>query len=154
MDTSTLLLTPCHSSLLRPKHFDLAPPTFAGTHTTTTAAQNKNRLTIAATLSSPSPRMKVSPESLQYPPGFLGAVPERTVTDGSGEDIVEAFSHLTNILSSKVYDVAIESPLELATKLSERLGVEVWLKREDLQPVSIFIFLSFLKTFAEFRRIH
>ena len=98
--------------------------------------------------------MKVSPESLQYPPGFLGAVPERTVTDGSGEDIVEAFSHLTNILSSKVYDVAIESPLELATKLSERLGVEVWLKREDLQPVSIFIFLSFLKTFAEFRRIH
>ena len=98
--------------------------------------------------------MKVSPESLQYPPGFLGAVPERTVTDGSGEDIVEAFSHLTNILSSKVYDVAMESPLELATKLSERLGVEVWLKREDLQPVSIFIFLSFLKTFAEFRRIH
>ena len=98
--------------------------------------------------------MKVSPESLQYPPGFLGAVPERTVTDGSGEDIVEAFSHLTNILSSKVYDVAVESPLELATKLSERLGVEVWLKREDLQPVSIFIFLSFLKTFAEFRRIH
>ena len=98
--------------------------------------------------------MKVSPESLQYPPGFLGAVPERTVTDGSGEDIVEAFSHLTNILSSKVYDVAIESPLELATKLSERLGVEVWLKREDLQPVSIFIFPSFLKSFAEFRRIH
>ena len=98
--------------------------------------------------------MKVSPESLQYPPGFLGAVPERIVTDGSGEDIVEAFSHLTNILSSKVYDVAVESPLELATKLSERLGVEVWLKREDLQPVSIFIFLSFLKTFAEFRRIH
>ncbi|KAI5327883.1 hypothetical protein L3X38_027279 [Prunus dulcis] len=29
--------------------------------------------------------------------------------------------YLTNILSSKVYDVAIESSLELATKLSERL---------------------------------
>ena len=94
--------------------------------------------------------MKVSPESLQYLPGFLGAVPERTVTDGSGEDILEAMGYLTNILSSKVYDVAIESPLQFATKLSERLGVKVWLKREDLQPVSIFRFPSFLKTFAKF----
>ena len=168
MDTSTLRLTPYHSSLLRPKHFDLAPPTFAGTHTTANTAatsKNKNRLTIAATLSKPTaeisstavtslenplqvstsappppPRMKVSPESLQYPPGFLGAVPERTVTEGGGEDILEAMGYLTNILSSKVYDVAIESPLQFATKLSERLGVKVWLKREDLQPVSIFIF--------------
>ncbi|KAK7839762.1 threonine dehydratase biosynthetic, chloroplastic isoform X1 [Quercus suber] len=163
MDASTLRLTPCHSSLLRPKHFDLAPPTFAGTHTTTTTSKNKNRLTIAATLSKPTaeisstavtsrenplqvttsappppPRMKVSPESLQYPPGFLGAVPERTVTEGGGEDILEAMGYLTNILSSKVYDVAIESPLQFATKLSERLGVKVWLKREDLQPVFSF----------------
>uniref|UniRef100_A0A7N2N1A8 Threonine dehydratase n=2 Tax=Quercus lobata TaxID=97700 RepID=A0A7N2N1A8_QUELO len=46
--------------------------------------------------------------------------------------------YLTNILSSKVYDVANDSPLELATKLSKRLGVEVWLKREDLQPVFSF----------------
>ncbi|XP_075638643.1 threonine dehydratase biosynthetic, chloroplastic [Castanea sativa] len=165
MDTSTLRLTPYHSSLLRPKHFDLAPQTFTGTHTTTAAAtKNKNRLTIAATLSKPtaeisstavtsrenplhattsapsppSPRMKVSPESLQYPPGFLGAVPERTVTEGGGEDILEAMGYLTNILSSKVYDVAIESPLQFATKLSERLGVKVWLKREDLQPVFSF----------------
>ncbi|XVF55600.1 hypothetical protein PTKIN_Ptkin06aG0049000 [Pterospermum kingtungense] len=46
--------------------------------------------------------------------------------------------YLTNILSSKVYDVAIESPLQLATKLSERLGNQIWLKREDLQPVFSF----------------
>ncbi|KAH0987372.1 hypothetical protein GBA52_014549 [Prunus armeniaca] len=46
--------------------------------------------------------------------------------------------YLTNILSSKVYDVAIELPLELATKLSEPLGVRVWMKREDLQPVFSF----------------
>jgi len=97
--------------------------------------------------------MKVSPESRKYKPGFLGAVPKRTVTDGGGEDKSEAMCYLTNILSSKVYDVANDSPLELATKLSKRLGVEVWLKREDLQPVSILIFLSFLKTFAEFRKI-
>ncbi|KHN48213.1 Threonine dehydratase biosynthetic, chloroplastic [Glycine soja] len=49
-----------------------------------------------------------------------------------------AMTYLTNILSSKVYDVAIESPLQLAPKLSARLGVKVWLKREDLQPVFSF----------------
>ncbi|TYH29927.1 hypothetical protein ES288_A01G052600v1 [Gossypium darwinii] len=38
----------------------------------------------------------------------------------------------------EIYDVAIESPLQLATKLSERLGNQVWLKREDLQPVFSF----------------
>ena len=43
--------------------------------------------------------------------------------------------YLTSVLSSKVYDVAIESPLQLATKLSDRLGVNLWIKREDLQPV-------------------
>lgn len=90
-----------------------------------------------ASASTSPPRMKVSPESLQYPPGFLGAIPERSVNDG-GEDILEAMGYLTNILSSKVYDVAIESPLQLAHKLSERLGNKVWLKREDLQPVFSF----------------
>jgi threonine dehydratase len=49
-------------------------------------------------------------------------------------------SYLTNILTSKVYDVAKETPLELAPKLSERLGVNIWLKREDLQPVRIINF--------------
>lgn len=46
--------------------------------------------------------------------------------------------YLTNILASKVYDVAVESPLQLATKLSQRLGINMWLKREDLQPVFSF----------------
>ncbi|XP_054804237.1 threonine dehydratase biosynthetic, chloroplastic [Prosopis cineraria] len=83
------------------------------------------------------PRPRVSPDSLQYPPGYLGAVPDRT--DGDGNDsIINAMGYLTNILSSKVYDVAVESPLQLATKLSERLGVNLWLKREDLQPVFSF----------------
>ncbi|KAK1288804.1 hypothetical protein QJS10_CPB19g01673 [Acorus calamus] len=47
-------------------------------------------------------------------------------------------AYLTDILSSRVYDVAIESPLQLAPKLSERIGCSVWLKREDLQPVFSF----------------
>jgi threonine dehydratase len=39
------------------------------------------------------------------------------------------------ILTSRVYDVAIETPLDHAPRLSQRLGNEVFLKREDLQPV-------------------
>lgn len=88
------------------------------------------------------PRLNVSPNSLQYPPGYLGAVPERASDHDSGS-IVEAMEYLTNILSTKVYDIAVESPLHLAKKLSERLGVRMLLKREDLQPVSITITLIF-----------
>ena len=40
--------------------------------------------------------------------------------------------------NARVYDVAIESPLELAPNLSARLGNRVLLKREDLQPVFSF----------------
>ena len=45
---------------------------------------------------------------------------------------------LERILTALVYDVAIESPLEAAPRLSARLGAQVWLKREDLQPVFSF----------------
>ncbi len=46
--------------------------------------------------------------------------------------------YLQRILTARVYDVAVESPLELAGKLSERLGNQVWLKREDTQSVFSF----------------
>jgi len=42
------------------------------------------------------------------------------------------------VLRARVYDVAIETPLELAPNLSARLGNSIWLKREDLQPVFSF----------------
>ena len=42
------------------------------------------------------------------------------------------------ILTSRVYDVARETPLDGAESLSRRLGNEVLLKREDLQPVFSF----------------
>src|SRR3954471_17108793 len=45
---------------------------------------------------------------------------------------------LHDILTSRVYDVARETPLEAASRLSRRLGNEVLLKREDLQPVFSF----------------
>jgi len=46
--------------------------------------------------------------------------------------------YLQKILTAKVYDVAIESPLDLAPSLSRRLGNRVLLKREDQQPVFSF----------------
>ena len=45
---------------------------------------------------------------------------------------------LQRILRARVYDVAIESPLDPAPGLSARLGNTVLLKREDLQPVFSF----------------
>lgn len=45
---------------------------------------------------------------------------------------------LEQILLARVYDVAIESPLILASKLSSRTGNNLYLKREDLQPVHSF----------------
>ncbi len=46
--------------------------------------------------------------------------------------------YLRRILNSKVYDVAIESPLEEAQALSVKLGNHFLLKREDLQSVHSF----------------
>jgi threonine dehydratase len=45
---------------------------------------------------------------------------------------------LHDILKSRVYDVARETPLDLAPRLSRRLSNEILLKREDLQPVFSF----------------
>ena len=46
--------------------------------------------------------------------------------------------YLKRILTARVYDVAIESPLELAPNLSARIGNTVLFKREDMQPVFSF----------------
>ena len=46
--------------------------------------------------------------------------------------------YLEKILTAKVYDVAIESPLDPAPALSRRLGSHVLIKREDQQPVFSF----------------
>jgi threonine dehydratase len=46
--------------------------------------------------------------------------------------------YLRRILNARVYDVAQETPLELAPMLSARLGNRVLLKREDMQPVFSF----------------
>lgn len=45
---------------------------------------------------------------------------------------------LKKILEASVYDIAQETPLDLAANLSDRLGNTVLLKREDMQPVFSF----------------
>jgi threonine dehydratase len=47
-------------------------------------------------------------------------------------------AYLEKILTAKVYDVAIESPLEPAPAISRRMGNNILLKREDKQPVFSF----------------
>jgi len=48
------------------------------------------------------------------------------------------YGYIERILKARVYDVAIESPLDPAPRLSRRLGNTVLFKREDLQPVFSF----------------
>jgi len=47
-------------------------------------------------------------------------------------------TYVEKILRARVYDVAVESPLEQACRLSERLGNTILLKREDQQQVFSF----------------
>jgi len=47
-------------------------------------------------------------------------------------------SYLQRILNARVYEVARETDLTAATKLSKRLSNKVWLKREDEQDVFSF----------------
>ncbi len=67
------------------------------------------------------PKYDLPTSAVEQPGGQLGLV-----------------DYLKRILTARVYDVAIESPLELASKLSQRLGNTVLLKREDNQPVFSF----------------
>jgi threonine dehydratase len=46
--------------------------------------------------------------------------------------------YVRRILTSSVYEAAVETPLERMNLLSSRLGADVLLKREDLQPVFSF----------------
>jgi threonine dehydratase len=65
-------------------------------------------------------------------PHFPAKLAVRQVVDGMQESYVE------RILKARVYEVAIETPLEEAPRLSRRLGNRVLYKREDLQPVFSF----------------
>lgn len=46
--------------------------------------------------------------------------------------------YLKKVLTARVYDLAVESPLELAPTLSEQFGNQIYFKREDMQSVFSF----------------
>lgn len=48
------------------------------------------------------------------------------------------FTYVQRILTSRVYDVVQETPLQPAPLLSARLGVPIFFKREDLLPIFSF----------------
>jgi threonine dehydratase len=73
-----------------------------------------------------------------------GAAPQRpsaltvaAAPSGPSSGIDQA-AWLRAILTAPVYDVARRTPLEAAPRLSARVGAQVLLKREDLQPVFSF----------------
>ncbi|RYE71566.1 MAG: pyridoxal-phosphate dependent enzyme, partial [Hyphomicrobiales bacterium] len=45
---------------------------------------------------------------------------------------------IRRILTARVYDLAVETPLDALPRLSGRMGRPFTLKREDLQPVFSF----------------
>ena len=47
-------------------------------------------------------------------------------------------SYIKRILDARIYDLAVETPLDYVPLISERSGNRVLLKREDLQPVFSF----------------
>ena len=47
-------------------------------------------------------------------------------------------AYIKRILNARVYDVAHETPLSDAPLMTRRLGNQIFLKREDLQPVFSF----------------
>ena len=51
---------------------------------------------------------------------------------------MKRIDYLERILNARVYDVAIETPLEVAANLSRRMHNRLLLKREDMQPVFSF----------------
>jgi threonine dehydratase len=56
--------------------------------------------------------------------------------DTATGELLEAY--VERILNARVYDVAIESPLDFAPRLSGRTSNRIYFKREDLQPIFSF----------------
>ena len=60
------------------------------------------------------------------------------ITDSAAINSSLAFEYLGETLNSKVYQAAVETPLQPAKVLSNLTNNQVYFKREDLQPVFSF----------------
>ncbi|PNH07340.1 Threonine dehydratase biosynthetic, chloroplastic [Tetrabaena socialis] len=78
------------------------------------------------------------PEDFVLAPGELSHVDRGPAGCATNMWRFEADGYLREILKARVYDVAVQTPLEEARKLSDALGSTILLKREDLQPVFSF----------------
>jgi threonine dehydratase len=103
----------------------------------------KHAARIAAELPGPSGGIRLRTENRTTEAGgfretkiVMGNANDLTATQGG--DNLGLPQYLQKILNARVYDVAIQSPLELAPLLSTRLGNKIWLKREDTQPTFSF----------------
>ncbi len=56
------------------------------------------------------------------------------------------------ILQATVYDVAIETPLEAAPRISQKLNNTIRFKREDLQPVFLLNYAVPITVLANYRK--
>ena len=61
-------------------------------------------------------------------------------------------SYVKMILRAPVYDVARETPLEIAPAITRRIGNQVWLKREDMQSVFSYKIRGAYNLMASFSR--
>ncbi|KXS11273.1 threonine dehydratase biosynthetic [Gonapodya prolifera JEL478] len=98
-----------------------------------------------ASLNSPrTPLKPLAPPPFEFPSPIIprpAQVPHRSVTPALNptEPIDEDdIDYLRLVLTARVYDVCIESPLQHAPRLSNRFANKLFLKREDLQPVFSF----------------
>lgn len=65
-------------------------------------------------------------------------MPSNRVTIAAFANLTMPQSYIKRILNARIYDLAAETPLEFAPLISARCKNQVWLKREDLQPVFSF----------------
>jgi threonine dehydratase len=116
----------------------------------------------APATSAPALSLLVAPEDFTLPPGALGPILRSSSSPAAPADAFRCvgcvdpacggpaaacaaapwrlapLGYLRATLTAKVYDVAVETPLQRAAGLSDKLGSTILLKREDLQPVKSF----------------
>ncbi|ORY50904.1 threonine dehydratase I [Rhizoclosmatium globosum] len=89
------------------------------------------RVSVATVLAKPA-RINSQPELFDWPVPSIP--PPKPLVPRQEPDI----DYLQLILNARVYDVASETPLHLATKLSTKVKNKIYLKREDMQPIFSF----------------
>jgi threonine dehydratase len=65
----------------------------------------------------------------------MSALSQRPASSDNDELMTD---YLKKILTARVYDVAFETPLDLAPTLSQRINNQIYFKREDMQSVFSF----------------